>query len=48
MSAPQDHEFGPPSEPAPWQHATLLRAGDLTAKDTYRILDAAETFFEVS
>jgi aspartate carbamoyltransferase catalytic subunit len=48
MSAPQDHEFGPPSEPAPWLHATLLRAGDLTAKDTYRILDAAETFFEVS
>ncbi len=48
MTGTSDLEFGPPSEPAPWAHSTLLRAGDLSARDAHRILDAAESFFEVS
>ncbi len=49
MTAPPDLDFGPPSvPPPPWPHRSLLRAGDLSAQDAMRILDAAESFFEVS
>lgn len=43
-----DESFGPPSAPAPWPHRSLLTAGDLSVKDTLRIFDAADSFFEVS
>ncbi len=42
-------ETGPASvPPAPWTHASLLRASDLSRADAIRVLDAGETFFEVS
>jgi aspartate carbamoyltransferase catalytic subunit len=42
-------ETGPASvPPAPWTHMSLLRGSDLSRADAIRVLDASETFFEVS
>jgi aspartate carbamoyltransferase catalytic subunit len=48
-SSGEPPELGPPSAPpSPWPHKSLLRAGDLSQVDALRILEAAESFFEVS
>jgi aspartate carbamoyltransferase catalytic subunit len=36
------------TRPAPFRHRSLLSASDLSADDVHAILDAAESFFEVS
>jgi aspartate carbamoyltransferase catalytic subunit len=41
-------DFGPASVPTPWRHRSLLTAGELSRDDVLLLLDAAESFFEVS
>ncbi len=41
-------DFGPASIAPPWRHRSLLTAAELSRGEALRLLDAAESFFEVS